>query len=47
MLDAVTALDGKPIVFKVFQSSLGFFIFYLRLVSRNSLFPNKQKELDT
>ena len=33
MLDAVTALDGRPIDFKVFQSSLGSFIFYLRLVS--------------
>ena len=33
MLDTVTALDGKPIDFKVFQSFLGLFIFCLRLVS--------------
>ena len=33
MLDAVTALDGKPMDFKVFQSSLVLFIFYLRLAS--------------
>ena len=33
MLDAITALDGKPMDFKVFQSSLGLFIFYIRLVS--------------
>ena len=26
-------LDGKPIDFKVFQKSLGLFIFYLRLIS--------------
>ena len=30
MLDAVLALDGKPIYFKVFQSSLGLFVFCLR-----------------
>ena len=33
MLDADAALDGKPIDFKVFQSSLGLFIFCLRLIS--------------
>ena len=33
MLDAVTTLDGKPIDFKILQSSLGLFIFCLRLVS--------------
>ena len=33
MLDAITALDDKPMDFKVFQSSLGLFIFCLRLVS--------------
>ena len=32
MFVAVTALDGRPIDFKVFQSSLGSFIFCLRLV---------------
>ena len=33
----VTALDGRPIDFKVFQSSLTLFIFCQRLVSQNSL----------
>ena len=33
MFDAVTALGGRPIDLKVFQSSLGLFIFCLRLVS--------------
>ena len=33
MFDAHAALDGKPIDFKVFQSSLGLFIFCLRLIS--------------
>ena len=33
MLEADAALDGKPIDFKVFQSSLGLFIFCLRVVS--------------
>ena len=33
MFDAVIALDGRPIDFKVFQSSLGLGIFCLRLVS--------------
>ena len=33
MFDGDTALDGKPIDFKVFQSSLGLFIFSLMLIS--------------
>ena len=33
MFDVVTALDGRPTDFKVFQSSLGLLIFCLRLVS--------------
>ena len=33
MLDADAALNDKPIDFKVFQSSLGLFIFCLRLIS--------------
>ena len=33
MFDADADLDGKPIDFKVFQSSLGLFIFCLRLIS--------------
>ena len=33
MLDAITALDGKPMDFKVFQSSLVLFIFCLKLAS--------------
>ena len=28
MLEAVTALDGNPIDFRAFQSSLGLFIFF-------------------
>ena len=30
MFDTVVALDGRPIDFKIFQSSLGLFIFCLR-----------------
>ena len=33
MLDAITAFDDKLMEFKVSQSSLGLFIFCLRLVS--------------
>ena len=33
MLDAATALGGRPIDFNVFQSSLGLFIVCLRLIS--------------
>ena len=33
MLDTVVALDGRPVDFKIFQSSLGLFIFCLRWVS--------------
>ena len=36
MLDAVTALDGKPMDFKVFQNFLGLFISCLRSVSQNN-----------
>ena len=33
IFDAATALDGRPIDFDVFQSSLGLLIFCLRLVT--------------
>ena len=32
MFDADAALDGKPIDFKIFQNSLGLFIFCSRLI---------------
>ena len=38
MFDADADLDGKPIDFKVFQSSLGLFIFCLRLISEKFRF---------
>ena len=38
MFDADAALDGKPIDFKVFQSSLGSFIFCLKLFNKNITF---------
>ena len=38
MFDAHAALDGKPIDIKVFQSSLGLFIFCLRLISEKLRF---------
>ena len=38
IFDAVTALDGRPIDFKVLQNFLRLFIFCLGLVSTNSLF---------
>ena len=43
MFDAVTALDGRPIDFKLFQSSSGLFIFLSRIsfTELSFLFPNK------
>ena len=38
MFHADAALDGKSIDFKVFQSSLGLFIFCLRLISEKFRF---------
>ena len=38
MFDPDAALDGNPINFKVFQSSLGLFIFCLRLISQKFRF---------
>ena len=43
--DADAALDGKLIDFKIFQSSIGLFIFRLKLVSQKSHFFNKVLEL--
>ena len=42
MLDAITALDDKPMDFKVFQSSLGLFIFLSKIsfIEFSFLFPN-------
>ena len=43
MLDAITALDGKPMDFKVFQSSLVLFIFLSKIgfIEFSFLFLNK------
>ena len=43
--DTDAALDGKLMDFKIFQSSIGLFIFRLKLVSQKSHFFNKVLEL--
>ena len=45
MFNADAALDGKPIDFKVFESCLGLFIFYLRLISKKFCLLNQINSL--